>query len=265
MSAPGNGDRARPPDLAGPGAESRRHRWEAAADWPLAAAAVLFLVSYAGPILWPGLPAPWPGVGHVLAWATWGVFAVDYAVRLALSRSRWLFVRVNLVDLAVVALPLLRPLRLLRLVTVLAVLNRRAGGSLRGRVAVYVAGSTVLVLFVASLAVLDAERGREGATINTFGDALWWAMTTVTTVGYGDRFPVTTTGRFVAAGLMLAGIALLGVVTASFASWLLDRVREVEDQAQAATRHDVEALSRQVQALRADLARDRSGAPPAGP
>ena len=118
------------------------------------------------------------------------------------------------------------------------------------------------MLFVASLAVLDAERGRKGATIATFGDALWWAVTTVTTVGYGDRFSVTTTGRFVAAGLMLAGIALLGVVTASFASWLLDRVREVEDQAQAAT-PDVEALSQQVQALRADLARDRSGAPPA--
>jgi voltage-gated potassium channel len=150
---------------------------------------------------------------------------------------------------------LLRPLRLLRLVTLLSVLNRYAGGSLRGRVAVYVAGSTSLVLLVASLAVLDAERGHEGSNIETFPDALWWAMTTVTTVGYGDRFPVTGTGRLIAGGLMLAGIALLGVVTASLASWLLEQVREVEEESEAATRRDVAALTAEMQALRQALER----------
>ncbi len=147
----------------------------------------------------------------------------------------------------VVVLPALRPLRLLRLVTLLTVLNRRAAGSMRGRVAVYVTGATTLMLFIAALAVLDAERGKRDSNIATFGDALWWTMTTVTTVGYGDRFPVTGTGRFVAAGLMLAGIALLGVVTASVASWLLERVAEVEEASQAATRRDVEVLARILQ------------------
>ena len=231
----------------------RRARWEHTADWPLTAAAVLFLAAYAVPILRPDLSAPVREVCHAVAWGTWALFAVDYVARLVLSRQRLRFVRSNLLDLAVVALPLLRPLRLLRLVTLLSVLNRYAGGSLRGRVAVYVAGATSLVLFVASLAVLEAERGKPGATINTFGDALWWALTTMTTVGYGDRYPVTGQGRFVAAGLMLAGIALLGVVTASFASWLLDQVRQVEEQTQVATRRDVEALAAQVAALRAEL------------
>ena len=55
---------------------------------------------------------------------------------------------------------------------------------------------------VGSLAILDAERGRKGANIDSFGDAAWWALTTVTTIGFGDRFPVTVTGRAVAAGLM---------------------------------------------------------------
>ena len=162
--------------------------------------------------------------------------------------------RGNLFDLAVVALPLLRPLRLLRLITLLSVLNRNVGGSMRGRVAVYVAGATSLVLFIASLAVLDAERGAKGATITTFGDAAWWAFTTVTTVGYGDRYPITGQGRIIAAGLMLAGIALLGIVTASLASWLIDKVREVEEHTQAATRADVAALTAEVRALRQELA-----------
>lgn len=241
--------------------ESRRQRWEDGADWPLTITAVLFLIAYAAPILNPDLINPLPVLCRMVTWAAWALFVVDYVARLVLSRERPTFVRANLLDLAVVALPLLRPLRLLRLVTLLSVLNRYAGGSLRGRVAVYVAGSTSLVLFISSLAVLDAERGTKGASITSFGDAFWWAVTTVTTVGYGDRYPVTDQGRFVAGGLMLAGIALLGIVTASFASWLLDKVREVEEHTQAATRADVAALTVEVRALREALAsRETEGA-----
>ena len=234
--------------------QSRRERWETKADKPLTITAVVFLVAYAVPILRPDLVSPWPVVCELVAWAAWAVFVVDYFARFALSRDRVGFVRGNLFDLAVVALPLLRPLRLLRLITLLSVLNRNVGGSMRGRVAVYVAGATSLVLLIASLAVLDAERGAKGATITTFGDAAWWAFTTVTTVGYGDRYPITGQGRFIAGGLMLAGIALLGIVTASLASWLIDKVREVEEHTQAATRSDVAALTAEVRALRQELA-----------
>lgn len=221
---------------------------------PLTAAAVLFLAAYAAPILRPDLGSPLPVICQIVTWGAWAMFVVDYVARLLLSRHRVAFVRGNVLDLALVVLPLLRPLRLLRLVTLLSVLNRYAGGSLRGRVAVYVAGATSLVLFVASLAVLDAERGAKDASITSFGDAAWWAMTTVTTVGYGDHYPITTEGRFIAGALMLAGIALLGIVTASLASWLLDKVREVEEHAQAATRADMAALTIEVRALRAELA-----------
>lgn len=232
-----------------------RGRWERTAEWPLTGIALLFLGAYAWPILNPDLAAPWPEICRAVTWAAWATFVLDYFVRLLSATARGQFMRANLLDLAVIALPILRPLRLLRLVTLLAVLNRHAGTSMRGRVAVYVAGSTVLVLFVSALAVLDAERGRDGANIADFGDAVWWATTTITTVGYGDRFPVTGTGRLVAGGLMLSGIALLGVVTASFASWLIERVSQAEETSQSATRRDIEALAAEVAALRDEITR----------
>jgi len=207
-------------------ATDRRTEWERAAEWPLTLAALLFLAAYAYPILNPALPTWLLLVCGWVTWLTWGIFAIDYIVRLALSPTRWEFVRANVFDLLVVVLPILRPLRLLRLVTLMATMNRYAGSSLRGRVAVYLAGGTSLIIFIGALAMLDAERWHPEANISTFGDAVWWALTTVTTVGYGDRYPVTGAGRFIAAGVMVAGIALLGTVTASLASWLIDRVRE---------------------------------------
>jgi len=239
--------------------EPRRERWDHKVEWPLTIAALLFLGAYAWPILNPDLDATLVDLCQSITWGTWLLFAVDYLTRLTISVDRPQFVRRNLLDLAVVVLPILRPLRLLRLVTAISVLNRHAGHSLRGRVAVYVAGSTSLVIFVAALAALEAERADPEANITSFGDALWWAMTTVTTVGYGDRFPVTGTGRFVAAGLMLAGIALLGIVTASLATWLIDRIRQVEEESEAATRRDVAALTAEIKALRDQVARLSQG------
>ncbi len=230
--------------------DTRRLRWERAAELPLTGAALGFLVAYAIPILRPGTPGPWA----LIVTLTWVTFGIDYAARLGLSHDRWTFVRTHPLDLLVVALPLLRPLRLLRLITLLSVLNRYAGGgALRGRVVLYLVGSTVLLLIVAGLAVLDAERGAVGGNIETAGDAFWWAITTMTTVGYGDRFPVTGIGRLVGAGLMVAGIAVLGTVTATLASYIIDRVGEDDADAQTATRADLRALTEQVQALRAEL------------
>jgi voltage-gated potassium channel len=237
--------------------QPRLERWERASEWPLTAAALVFLVAYAWPILNPDLDAGTVDALRAITWTAWALFVVDYAVRLALATDRGRFFVRNLVDLLVVALPLLRPLRLLRLLTLLHVLNRHVAGSLRGRVATYVVGATAVVLFIASLAILDVERGTPGGNISTFGDALWWSATTVTTVGYGDQFPVTAAGRVVAIVLMLCGIALIGIVTATFASWLLEKVQQIEESGQAATRQDVANLTREVAQLRAEMAAAR--------
>jgi len=234
--------------------ESRRARWESRTDIPLTVAALVFLVAYAWPILQPSVREGSTGpVFDVVVAVAWSTFVIDYVARLLLSRRKGRFVARNLPDLGAVVLPMLRPLRLLRLVTLLAILNRHAGGSFRGRVAIYVVGAASMVVFVASLAMLDAERGVSGSNINSFGDALWWAIATVTTVGYGDHYPVTLVGRCVAGGLMLGGIALLGVVTASFASWLIERVAAIEEESRAATRRDVNALGEEIARLRALL------------
>jgi voltage-gated potassium channel len=148
-----------------------------------------------------------------------------------------------------------RPLRALRVVPILLRLNRRAVDSLHGQVAMYVTGAVSLIVFIASLAVLDAERDAPNPNITTFADALWWSAATVSTVGYGDRFPTTGEGRWVAVGLMLAGIALVGVVTATLAAWFVQRLGKVE----AETRDDVAEVAAELRRLRADLLASREG------
>ncbi len=186
-------------------------------------------------------------------WATWGLFGIDYLVNLTLARnrSRWFFRNIH--ELVILVLPVLRPLRLLRLVTLLKVLHRTAGHSLRGRVLTYVLGAAVLVSYVGAVAILDAERGAEGSNINDFGDALWWAVVSITTVGYGDHFPVTLAGRLVAVGLLLGGIAVLGVITAAVASWLVEavsiKVTEETEVTEDSLRREVASLTEQVREL----------------
>jgi voltage-gated potassium channel len=213
------------------------------------AAAVLFLVVYAWPILSPGLDHRWQSACATVAGLVWVLFAADYGVRLALTRQRWRFLARNLFDLAVIALPILRPLRLLRLVMFVRMLNRQTATAFRGRVAIYVTSSAFLVIFCAALAVLDAERDGAEPNITTFSEALWWAATTVTTVGYGDRYPTTAEGRLVATGLMLAGIALLGVVTATLAQWFVEQVRQSDEE----TRSEVAQLALEMALLRQQL------------
>lgn len=212
-------------------------------------------VAYAWPILDPNLPT---GLADFLATVTmvvWVVFGLDYLTRLYLAPGRWAFVRGHPLDLLVLALPMFRPLRALRVVPILLRLNRRAVDSLHGQVAMYVTGAVSLIVFIASLAVLNAERDAPDANITSFGDALWWSAATVSTVGYGDSFPTTGEGRWVAVALMLAGIALVGVVTATLAAWFVDRLGRVETE----TRDDVAEVAAEVRRLRADLLASRDG------
>ena len=99
-----------------------------------------------------------------------------------------------------------------------------------GRLAVIVTAVSGLVVLVGGSALWFVERERPGSTMDSWGDALWWSLTTMTTVGYGDHVPVTTTGRLIAAGVMVAGVAIIGAVAAVVALAVARRVAREEER-----------------------------------
>ena len=223
-------------------------RYVAATDVPLLVLAILWL---------PVLILPWViTLSHDMAetftaidYLVWAVFAVDYLIRFYLAPDRKHFFTHNLIDLLVVIVPFFRPLRALRIVRILQLARvvaigaeglRRARNILTHRGLHYVLLAVLIIMLVCSWLVLVFERHAHGSNIHNFPDALWWSIVTVTTVGYGDTYPVTGAGRGIAVVLMFVGIGLIGVLTASVASFfvkqdsdeerdeLMERVRNIE-------------------------------------
>lgn len=220
----------------------------------MTALAVVFLAVYAWQVLDTSTSPGHHALLEITMWVIWAVFALDYLIRLLLARRKGRFVWRHVLDLIAVALPMVRQLRALRVLTLLSVLNRRAAVSMRGRIGVYVAAVMLLIGSCAALAVLDAERHSPNANINTLADALWWTLTTITTVGYGDLYPTTAEGRLVAGALMIGGIALLGVITGLVASWFVENINDVELSIEDSTHRELQAMRTELVELRAHLA-----------
>ncbi|HYW06453.1 MAG TPA: ion transporter [Longimicrobium sp.] len=159
-------------------------------------------------------------------------FLVDFARNLVRAERKLAYLKWGWLDLlasipTLDALRFARVARIVRIVRILRgfrsarhlvtfVLRRRAQAALWGMALV----SFILVVF-AAVAILEVERDARGANIQTAGDAVWWAYVTITTVGYGDHFPVTAEGRVIAAVLMGAGVGLFGTFTGYLATWFL--------------------------------------------
>ncbi|MFJ3671731.1 potassium channel family protein [Streptomyces sp. NPDC090106] len=210
--------------------DSTKARWERRTEVPLAVASLLFLASYAVRVLADGLSEGWHDLCLTVTLAAWALFVADYAVRWRLSGEGPRFVRTHWLDTLVLLLPLLRPLRIVRLYEAVQRRHGRPRLALHARVMVYAGLATALLGFAGSLAVFQEERGAPGATMLTFGDAVWWTCATLATVGYGDVTPVTPMGRLIAVGIMAIGLALLGAVTGTFASWLLQVFSREDDE-----------------------------------
>lgn len=147
---------------------------------------------------------------------------------------------------------MLRLLRLTRVGTVLANGLRRARRVLTHRGLHFVLFAAFLLVVGMAALELAFEHGAPGASIRNYGDALWWAIVTVTTVGYGDKVPVTAGGREVAVVLMFVGIGLIGVITATVASFFVEEGAD-RDKSQLEARLDrIEAMLAKLLAASAD-------------
>ena len=158
------------------------------------------------------------------------VFLLDFVLRLTGSRPRrvYLLHAFGWADLLAIV-PLLRFFRLFRVVVVIHHLEARGPAQIAEDLSVSRASATffttiflvIVVLEVSGMLILDAEGGIEGANIKTPSDALWWGYVTITTVGYGDRFPVTLSGRIIGIFRLTAGVALFSVFTGFIANAFL--------------------------------------------
>ncbi|HYC59190.1 MAG TPA: ion transporter [Thermoanaerobaculia bacterium] len=193
-------------------------------------------------------------------------FLLDFFVTLWRAPDRWRYLRtwgwIDLISsiptldvarwgrLARVArlLRILRALRATRLLSKVMLQQRRQSTSFA---AAFVA---FLLILGASTAILHFETAPE-SNIKSAGDAVWWAFTTITTVGYGDRFPISTAGRVVACLLMTAGVGLFGVFSASLAAWFLVPEDEAAEGEIAALRAEIAALRESIESLRATPSR----------
>jgi voltage-gated potassium channel len=209
-------------------------------EWPMAILALLVI-----PALVMEERALTPGMrsaGVALNWLIWTAFLLEFVLRwiadgwASFARRAWFDLLLILltppfgVPDAMQGIRSLRVLRVLRVVRAVgvAVMALRLGGRHFGKqqfhfVALVALGTVVL----GAVAVYVLELGRNRA-ITSFGDALWWAAATVTTVGYGDIAPVTLEGRLVAVVLMVTGIGVIGVFTATVASFFFERGQESE-------------------------------------
>jgi voltage-gated potassium channel len=158
-------------------------------------------------------------------------FMTDFIRQLVKAKPKSAYLKYGWIDFisSIPAFPMLmwarvfRFLRLLKIATTLHSWRQIADSVFKNRatgVAAVGVATVIAVVFIGAIVILEVEKGPE-ANIQNGSDALWWAMTTVTTVGYGDRYPVTDPGRLFGAFLMIVGIGVYGTITGLFATWFI--------------------------------------------
>ena len=188
--------------------------------------ALAFLVAFSIPAFLSDISSSTQAQIEIIQWVCWFAFALDLVAGVISADSKMQYLYRHPLEIASVFLPFLRPLRLMRVISFGSLAIQKIAIGRQFAITVKVAITAVFVAYISAVQITISERNVDGSNIKNFEDGLWWAITTVTTVGYGDRFPTTTEGRLLAVLLMLVGISLVGVITASVASWFVKLSQE---------------------------------------
>ena len=224
--------------------EELLHHIERLTELPLLILAFAMIPLLIGPLLWelsPGEEATFIALDTLI----WALFAVDLGIKVVVAPHRLAYLRRHWLEVLVVIVPFFRPLRILRIF----VFGSRAWVGMRRLVNVDFLLVYGIGLVIIAATVVASVEGGENASIQSFPDALWWAVVTITTVGYGDMVPVTAAGRAIGFILMLGGIAFFSGVTANLASYLV--------KGGESDRRALAQLTREVESLRQELVKSR--------
>ena len=183
--------------------------------------ALAFLVAFSYPAFNTDISDSTQTILDLIQWISWGAFASDLLYGLSTAKNKKSFLLKHPLDIAAVLLPFLRPLRLLRIISFGGLALQKVAMGRQFAITLKVFIASIFIAYVAAIQITISERAVDSSNIKNFGDGIWWAITTVTTVGYGDKFPTTMEGKFLAVGLMIVGISLMGVITASVAAWFV--------------------------------------------
>ena len=232
-------------------AQTRLDRYEVKTTILMVTLAIVYIVLYAIEVLSSSLPESVSSTLNIAGNVIWVTFVIDLAYRIYLAPQRLRYIVSHPIDVIAVALPAFRSLRILRVFTAGQWLMTDGKRVTYGRTGLSLVVGVLVIVGLGGLAILDAEKNVPGATITSFGDGIWFAFTTISTVGYGDLYPATAQGRFVAVGLMILGISLLGIVSGTLASKFLSQIREENDE-------DISVVLQELRELRVEVAELRS-------
>jgi voltage-gated potassium channel len=199
-------------------------------NWSLTLLAIAFLIAYSYPAFVINISSSSQSILDGIQWVSWIAFAGDLLFGIYKSSNKTQFLKKHPLEILAVALPFLRPLRLLRFISFGTLVFEKVNLGKSIAITFKVIVTALFLTYLAGIEITMAERGKPGATINSVGDGFWWAITTLTTVGYGDIYPTTTEGRFIAVGLMISGICVLGFISATVAAWFVKMTQDDSGQ-----------------------------------
>ena len=190
--------------------------WETHLEIPTIIVAFLLLVSLIIPSAYP-FSGGVKNIFNELQISLWSLYTIEYLVRVFLSNERWRFIKKHPIDILIIIIPFYQFLRVIRIFALTAYFLRKARNLFIKRNMLFLLTMAPLMVTVSGVLMYGAESKAKGTNIRNIWDSLWWAVTTMSTVGYGDKYPVTNAGKIIATIAIIIGVSLLGMLTAEIA------------------------------------------------